>query len=183
MLSLEADELDALDKNPGEMVVKDANVQTIDGNEMSETLGGCFRLAVRLILVTATALSDAPNLTLRYCRLRFYTDAPNDQLDGRLLVTVSHRRWSRYQNGTEARGLVPRPTSQKGQYYHVGSFTKDRGFATDVGFPGVFGGGARPPSVEEVFFSRADAAEKAQITEDLYEEYHGDMDKYTFTII
>jgi hypothetical protein len=183
MLSLEADELDALDKNPVEMVAKDVSLRTIDGNEMSQALSGCLQLTARLVLVTAIALSSAPNLTMRYCRLRFYTDVLNDQLDGRLLVTISYRRWSRPENGTEARGLVLRQTGQNGQHYRVGSFTTDHGFATDDGFSGHVGGGARLPSVEEVFFSRADAVEKAQITEDLYEEYHEDMDKYTFTII
>jgi hypothetical protein len=70
-------------------------------------------------------------------------------------------------------GLVLSPSGQKkGQYKRVGYFTVDCR-AVPVA----------PSGFEQAIIGRGDEAEKAEMTEDLYEVYDEKDDRYTFTII
>lgn len=160
-----------------DMKIDDIDIQTVGGDEMSEVLSAHLKVTATLIPTSySVVLSDcgpiSASFKLRNAEVLFMADVQDEEiLEQPLFSTICiYRKHDEPSGGKEvrmARGLVLKPTGQKkGQYYRVGCFLTKK-----------------TPGLDQKILCKADAAEKAQMTQDLYEEYHEDTDKYTFAVV
>ncbi|PQE29977.1 heterokaryon incompatibility protein [Rutstroemia sp. NJR-2017a WRK4] len=146
-----------------DMKVEDVHVVTIDGNEFSQAISGSLLVTARLIPVQYDG--RGPEVELRRIRRYVHFDIaitdPKVKLFCTICVLIDDVKENSFFEGL----LLRRTIGKRGFYHRVGMVPTTRG--TDT----------------KKILCRGEAMEKAEITEDCYEIYHEDIDKYTFTII
>jgi hypothetical protein len=163
------------------VTMQDVEVRTADGNEMGYVVYGCIRLQGLLIPSFTNAEKDRTStkgkgleILVRQYSSEFTPDMSDDfaetYQDERLCCIPCF-----FSNGSSVfwmQGLVLRPSGEKGRYRRVGAFTCSRSGGIEFG-----------KHFKRALVIRGNAAEKALINEDLYEDYDEESDRYTFTII
>ncbi|KAE8452608.1 hypothetical protein EG329_013867 [Mollisiaceae sp. DMI_Dod_QoI] len=149
--------------------IQEVEVVTNDDNEMSQAVSGYLRATGELIPVHFKEVSGVGVRWLHNVRgrsFKFIPDIPPLELSGTLYCTIC--LIGQRGNGDVATGLVLRPTRQAiGQYHRVGFL--DSQFFGQKGMRSMLG--------------KVTSAEKAQMTEDLYETFDEETNLYTFTIV
>jgi hypothetical protein len=149
---------------PCDMKVEGAHIVTIDGSEFSQVVSGSLRVTARLIPVQYNETSS--EVEFRGIRRSAKLDIAITDLKVKLFCTICFyeedgRKYPFYYVAL----LLRRTIGKRGFYHRVGRVAIHRGInGKDL-------------------LCRGEAMEKAEITEDCYEIYHEDIDKYTFTII
>ena len=167
------------------VVLENVDVRTMDGNELSQVIHGTLRQSGILIPSYITPLKDrSPESEVRYqiamrqIAFDFFPDT-GDELDQSFLsqayYSIACFCWKSKRVGLfRTKGLVLKPTYQKGEYQRVGYFRK-QGYILLEQFQGELLGDALTED--------GDVQEKTLMTENLYEEYNKENHLYTFTII
>jgi hypothetical protein len=161
--------------------LKDVEVTTRDGNEMGQVVYGYLRLrgllipsATKLAADKSSASENRLEIQIRQCSFDFVPDFINElgELGMAAICYSTPCLFIALGPLFQVEGLVLRPTGSKGQFKRVGFFSSFSNLHMDT--VGQF---------EKAIIGRGNDAEKALMTEDLYEEYDEEEDRYTFSII
>jgi hypothetical protein len=152
------------DIGPCDMKVEGAHIATIDGSEFSQVISGSLRVTARLFPVQYNETRS--EVEFRHMRCFAYLDIAITDPKVKLFCTICfyEEDWKKDPFFFETL-LLRRTSGKRGVYHRVGRVAIHS--STDG----------------KNILSRGEAMEKAEITEDCYEVYHEDIDKYTFTII
>lgn len=151
-----------------DMTVGEIKILTVDGDDKSQVISGHLQVTARLIPVRCNDFVYRSDCRLRDSVIEIKYDVSNNQLQGQLFGTICVYKKYDSSGYSDVRGLILKATEQeRGQYRRVGGYND---FVTAL-------------NGSDSILRAANPDEKAQITPDLYEKYHEDTDKYTFTII
>jgi len=157
--------------------MKNVEVKTIDGSEMSQAISGYLQLSGSLL---PSSIDSVYRIKVRNSLFNFSGDAEffDDTFDNRTYYSVP-LFYYKFDSKVKTEGLVLKHSGEKGQFERVGYFS-------DIDHL-YYDGGDRDLNRHESWWSmiigRGDDAEKALMTENLYEEYDEGSNRYTFTII
>jgi hypothetical protein len=173
-------------ERPNLFRVLEMEAETSSENEMGPIVHGRLQVAGKLIPVTISddLMLSAPNelcgilvkdgVRIRCKGLSFAPDVPTGPTLGRYYCTTVKYLVQSNRVDLLVSGLVWRHTGRRrGEFRRVGYFYKLWGNLT-IG---------EQDDLEKLLCGRGDAAEKAQMTEELYETYDEETDLYTFTVV